>query len=98
MNKQEIISRFIKQTRIENYLNYCKQDIVCSLFFYETGLGDSTIFVWKVFQQAIIKVLDVNLRKSVYIPTVLSTKDISGLICVTNNLQELSGRYRMMLS
>ena len=41
----------------------------------------------KVFHQPIPNVLDIKLRKPVYLPTVLSAKDISRLIRVTNNLK-----------
>jgi len=46
----------------------------------------------KVFHQPIPKVLDIKLRKPVYLPTVLSTHDISKLLRVTNNL-----KHRMIL-
>ncbi len=41
----------------------------------------------KVFLQTIPKVLNIKLRKPVYLPNVLSTKDIFRLIRDTNNLK-----------
>lgn len=122
MNKQDIISRFIKQARIENYfqatvknyastlklflqwvselnldkisdddiqnyLYYCKQDKAYSFSSMKQVLATIRFLYGKVFHQPIPQVLDIKLRKPVYLPTVLSAKDISKLLRVTNNLK-----------
>ncbi len=122
MKKQEIISRFIKQARIENYseatvknyasalklflqwvselkvskisqddiqnyLYYCKQEKLYSFSSMKQVLATIRFLYGKVFHQPIPQVLDIKLRKPVYLPTVLSAKDISELIRVTNNLK-----------
>ncbi len=122
MRKQEIISRFIKQARIENYseatvknyasalklflqwvselkvskisqdhiqnyLYYCKQEKQYSFSSMKQVLATIRFLYGKVFHQPIPQVLDIKLRKPVYLPTVLSAKDISELIRVTNNLK-----------
>jgi len=122
MKKQEIINRFIKQARIENYseatvknyasalklflqwlselkvnkisddviqnyLYYCKQDKAYSFSSMKQVLATIRFLYGKVFHQSIPKVLDIKLRKPVYLPTVLSAKDISRFIRVTNNLK-----------
>ncbi len=122
MKKQEIIIRFIKQARIENYseatvknyssalklflqwvselkvtkisdddiqnyLYYCKQQKKYSFSSMKQVLATIRFLYGKVFHQPIPKVLNIKLRKPVYLPTVLSAKDISKLIRVTNNLK-----------
>ena len=122
MKKQEIIIRFIKQARIENYseatvknyasalklflqwvselkvdkisdddiqnyLYFCKQKKQYSFSSMKQVLATIRFLYGKVFHQAVPKVLDIKLRKPVYLPTVLSAKDISRLIRVTNNLK-----------
>lgn len=122
MKKQEIISRFIKQARIENYseatvknyasalklflqwvaqlnvnkisddniqeyLYYCKKQKQYSFSSMKQVLATIRFLYDKVFHQPIPKVLDIKLRKPIYLPTVLSAKEISRLIRVTNNLK-----------
>ncbi|VAW45666.1 Tyrosine recombinase XerD [hydrothermal vent metagenome] len=122
MKKQEIITRFIKQARIENYseatvknyasalklflqyvsklqankisdddiqnyLYYCTQEKKYSFSSMKQVLVIIRFLYDKVFHQAIPKVLDIKLRKPIYLPTVLSAKDISKLLSVTSNLK-----------
>jgi len=122
MKKQETITRFIKQARVENYseatvknyssalklflqnvsklkankisdddiqnyLYYCKQEKKYSFSSMKQILATIRFLYGKVFHQPIPKVLNIKLRKPVYLPTVLSAKDISKLIRVTNNLK-----------
>ncbi len=122
MKRQEIITRFIKQARIENYseatvknysstlklflqyvsnlkvnkisdddiqnyLYFCKREKQYSFSSMKQVLATIRFLYGKVFHQPIPKVLDIKLRKPLYLPTVLSAKDISRLIKVTNNLK-----------
>jgi len=122
MKKQEIITRFIKQARIENYseatvknyasalklflqwvsqlnvdkisdddiqnyLYYCKKKKQYSFSSMKQVLATIRFLYGKVFHQPIPKVLDIKLRKPVYLPTVLSANDIAKLLQVTHNLK-----------
>jgi len=122
MKKQEIITRFIKQARIENYSeatvknyasalklflqwvsqlnvdkisdddiqNYlycCKKKKQYSFSSMKQVLATIRFLYGKVFHQPIPKVLDIKLRKPVYLPTVLSANDIAKLLQVTHNLK-----------
>ncbi|GAA4826787.1 integrase [Marinicella pacifica] len=122
MKKQEIISRFVRQARIENYseatvknyvsalrlfldyvsksqvekisdddihgyLYYCKREKKYAYSSMKQVLATIRFLYAKVFHRPVSDALDIKLRKPVYLPSVLSSKDISKLIKVTDNLK-----------
>lgn len=122
MKKQELIEKFYKQLRIENYseqtvknyssalklfleyvkkqkieqvtdielqnyLLYCKTEKKYSYSSMKQVIATISYLYKKVIKKAVPGALNIELRKPHNLPTVLSVKEISKILNVTNNLK-----------
>ncbi|MCF6271291.1 MAG: site-specific integrase [Melioribacteraceae bacterium] len=77
----------VDENEIQDYLYYCKTEKKYSYSTMKQVIATISFLYKKVFLKPIPKALDIKLRKPTHLPSVLSSKDISKILEVTNNLK-----------
>jgi site-specific recombinase XerD len=77
----------VTDNEIENYLYYCKTKKDYSFSSMKQVIATIRYLYLNVFNKPVPKSLNINLRKPSVLPTVLSAKEISKILEVTNNLK-----------
>ncbi|MEJ2196488.1 MAG: tyrosine-type recombinase/integrase [Ignavibacteriaceae bacterium] len=96
MNKQEVLDKFNKQLNIENYSIQTIRNYVSALKLFLEYYSYSSMkqvvaaisyLYKKVLKNPIPGALNVKIRRPLALPSVLSAKEISKILYVTNNIK-----------
>ncbi len=77
----------VTNKEIQDYLYYCKTEKKYSYSSMKQVIASIGYLYKKVFEQPVPKALNIELRKPVVLPVVLSVKEISRLLKVTTNIK-----------
>ena len=77
----------VSNEEIQDYLFYCKNKKNYAFSTMKQVIATISFLYDKVLDKPIPKALDIKLRKPTHLPIVLSVKDISKILEVTNNLK-----------
>ncbi len=77
----------VTDKEIQDYLYYCKTEKTYSFSSMKQVIATIRYLYFNVFNKPVPESLNINLRKPNILPTVLSLKDISKILKVTNNLK-----------